>query len=265
MKIIKQLTPGSKDTMKSLSAQLEALVNGNVRDNYPASWDRDHITRGLFSDLKQLLNGRAIHSPGDTMHTHWHLHRLKEDSDVHFGHCALMIEVTYHDGQTVTGVAFLETAEKDGGKNTFSHVAKNNYRKMLTIAPHAQLLLYDYDTITGMAFPSTAESVIGSHPHTWNTWIPYTHAVMVPAGLALSLDTKTTALYKASLPFSYQLCYRYLHGLDLDFSKPALETAGGIRAERGNPKYLILISVSHGGAEARNSFEFDNRKYIEFE
>jgi hypothetical protein len=265
MKVIKQLTTGNKDTMKSLSVQLESLVYGNVRENYPASWDRDHITRGLFSDLKQLLSGRAIHTPGNTLHTSWHLHRLKDETDTHFGHCALAVQVAYHDGQTVTGVAFLETAEKDGGKNTFSRVAKNNYRKMLSVAPHAQLLLYDYDTITGMAFPSTAESVIGSHPHSWNAWIPYTHAVTVPAGLALSLDTKTTALYKASLPFSYQLCYRYLHGLDLDFSRAALETAGGIKSDRGNPKFLILISVSHGGAEARNSFEFDNRKYIEFE
>ena len=45
----------------------------------------------------------------------------------------------------------------------------------------------------------------------------------------------------------------------------ALETAGGIKSDRGNPKFLVLISVSHGGAEAQNSFEFDNRKYIEFE
>ena len=265
MKVIKQLTAGNKDTMKSLSVQVEALVDANVRDNYPASWEREHITRGLFSDLKQLMNGRTIHTPGNTLHTSWRLFRFKEAADAHFGHCALIVQVAYHDGQTVTGTAFLETAIKDGGKNTFSHVAKNDYRKILTVAPHAQILLYDYDTITGMAFPSTAESVIGSHPHTWNAWIPYTHAVTVPAGLALSLDVKTTALYKASLPFSYQLCFRYLHGLDLDFSRSALEIAGGIKSDRGNPTFIILLSVSHGGAEARNAFEFDNRKYIEFE
>lgn len=265
MKVIKQLNPSGRDTMKSLSSQLESIVQTNVRDNYPAVWDRDSITQALFSDLKHLLHDKAIHTPGNTIHSFWHLHRLKEESDTHFGHCAILMQITYHDGQTVTGAAFLETAEKDGGKNTFSHVAKNHYRKMLAVAPHAQLLLYDYDTITGMAFPSTAESVIGSHPHTWNTWIPYTHAVMVPAGLALSLDAKTTALYKGSLPFSYQLCYRYLHGLDLDYSRAALEIAGGIKSDRGNPKFLILISVSHGGAEASDSFEFDNRKYIEFE
>lgn len=265
MKVIKQLNPSGRDTMKSLSLQLESIVHTNVRESYPSAWDRDSITKGLFSDFKKLLHGKTIHTPGDTIHSFWHLHRIKGDPDVGFGHCAILVQITYHDGQTVTGAAFFETAEKDGGKNTFSHIVKNNYRKLITVAPHAQLLLYDYDTITGMAFPSTAESVIGSHPHSWNTWIPYTHAATVPANLALSLDAKTTALYKASLPLSYQLCYRYLHGLDLDFSKAALETASGFKSDRGNPKFLILISVSHGGAEARNSFEFDNRKYIEFE
>ena len=182
MKVIQHLNSTGRDTMKSLSLQLESLVYANVRESYPARWDRDHITRELFSGLKRLLHGKTIHTPGSAMRSSWQLYRTKGDQEPGFGHCAILVRVAYHDGQTVTGAAFFETAEKDGGKNTFSHIAKNHYRKMLSVAPHAQLLLYDYDTITGMAVPSTAESVIGSHPHTWNAWIPYTHAVTVPAG-----------------------------------------------------------------------------------
>jgi len=90
-------------------------------------------------------------------------------------------------------------------------------------------------------------------------------ASTVPANLAFTLGLKTTGLYKVSVPFSYQLCYRYLYGLDLDFNKQQLETAAGVNTARGNPKFLIQISASHGGALLLDNFEVDKSRYSEFE
>jgi hypothetical protein len=264
MKIIKQLAPGNRDSMKSLTYELETLIYSNVKESFPSSWNHQQITRSLFSDLKLLFNGKTIHTPGDAFKTQWTLMKQKDESDEIFGDFAIVVQVAYHDNQTVTGVVFYDVAEKDGGKNSFSNLHKNNYRRLLSVSPHSQLLLYDYDTITGMAFPSTAESIIGNHPHNWNTWIPFTHAVTVPANLALSLDVKTTALYKVSLPLSYQISYRYLYGLDLDYSTPALETAAGKKTVKGNPRFLILVAVSHGGSEPIMTFDYNTQMYVEF-
>lgn len=264
MKIIKQLANG-KDSMKSLTYELETLVYSNVKENFPNNWNHRHITRSLFSSLKNLFENKTIHTPGDTIKTAWKLYAQKEDPEEHFGETALMVNVSYHDGHQVKGVVFYDSAEKDNGKNTFSNLHKNNYRRLLSVSPHSQLLLFDYDSITGMAFPSTAESIIGNQPHSWNSWIPYTHAVTVPANLALSLDVKTTGLYKVSLPLSYQICYRYLFGLDLDYSTAAMETAEGIKTVKGNSRFLICLAVAHGGSEPDINFEFNKSMYAEFD
>jgi hypothetical protein len=263
MKIIRQ--PASGEGMKILNNELESLVTSNVRDNYPGNWKSEHITSSLFSSLKKLFHGRSIHTPGGSLKTFWRLKILSEDTEATCSDLAIIFQIAYHDGQTSRGVVFYDVAEKDPGKNTFSKLSRNKFRKMLAFAPHSQLLLYDYDTITGMAFPSTVESIIGSHPLNWNNWIPFTHAVSVPAGVALPLDIKNTGLYKISLPLSYQLCYRNFYGLDLDYTAPALETAAGIRTGRGLPRILVMISVTHGGSLPLNAFNFDNNKYIEFE
>jgi hypothetical protein len=263
MKIIKQVATGNREGMKSLSYELESLIYSNVKESYPHNWNQQRITESLFSDMKRLFQGKTIHTPGDTIKSNWTLYQQKNNSEDVFGEIAIVIQVTYHDGQIVRGVAFHDVAEKDGGKNTFSGLHKNNFRRLLSVSPHSQLLLYDYDAITGMAFPSTAESIIGNQPHNWNNWIPYTNAVSIPVNIALSLDVKTTALYKVSLPLSYQISYRYLYGLDIDYSATALEPAAGIKTVKGNPRFLICIAVSHGGAEPSMNFDFNTKMYTE--
>ncbi len=261
MKVIKQMAPGGKNSMKSLSHELESVVYASVKEQYPSSWDRDIITSSLFSGIKSILNGKRILTPGNVIQSRWRMYRFGRDQENPFCDTAILVQVSYHDGQVIQGVAFLEIAEKDPQKNTFSGLNKTRIKKISSAGHGSRIILYDYDPISGMAFPSTAESVIGTSPHSWNAWLPYTHAVAVPAGLALALDNKSTGLYKASLPLSYQICYRYLYGLDLDFGKQAMDIATGARTDRGNPGSLILISAAHGGAEPLDAFDFNRELY----
>lgn len=261
MKVIKQMAPGGRNSMKSLSQELESVIYSSVRERYPASWDREIITASLFSGIKNTLHGKRILTPGNVIHSRWRMYRLSGDRDNSFCDTAIIVQVSFHDGQIVRGTAFLEIAEKDPQKNTFSGLNKTRIKKISSAGQGSRVILYDYDPIAGMAFPSTAESVIGTSPHSWNAWLPYTHAVAVPAGLALALDCKSTGLYKASLPLSYQICYRYLYGLDLDFGKQALDIATGTRTDRGNPGFLVLIAAAHGGAEPLDAFEFNRELY----
>ncbi len=265
MKIITQLNSGGKDSMKGLTHELEALVYSNVKENYPNNWDMDAIIRSFFADIKKLMNRRKILTPNAALSSEWKLYQAKKDTESANGDLALVLQVSYHDGQIAEGVTYYDCALKDPGKNSFSVLNKNKYKRLSSFAHHSQLLLFDYDPITGMAFPSMAESVIGSHPHTWGGWIAYTHAATVPANLAFMLGLKTAGMYKVSVPFSYQVCYRHLYGLDLDFNKQALETAAGINTAKEGPKFLVCISVAHGGAEAPPAFSIDKSVYSEFE
>lgn len=265
MKLIKQISAGDRNNVKSLTLEIETLIYSNVKENYPGNWNHNLITKSFLSDLKKLFHDRKIHAPGNSFRSLWHLYRLKDGAGPVFGDIAFIIQTAYHDGQTSTGVTYFSTGGKDPDKNTFSSLNKNKSKKILAVAAHSHILLYDYDAITGMAFPTTAESIIGNHPYSWNSWMPFTHAVTVPAGLAVSLDIKTTGLYKVSIPFSYHLCYRCLYGLDLDYHKSALDIAAGLKPDKGLPEYLIIISVSHGGAEPVTTFNFDANRYDEFE
>jgi len=122
-------------------------------------------------------------------------------------------------------------------------------------------LLYDYEDITRFANIESSLSM-----EKWFAWKPCTHSVVVPLRLVLATGKRDTSVYKYSLPFSYQLFYRYFNGLDLDFTESALSTAKGFAEKENIPRYVIVASVAFGEAETkeigvnRDTFEPFNSK-----
>ena len=51
--------------------------------------------------------------------------------------------------------------------------------------------------------------------------------------------------------------------LDLDFGDVAVDTARGTRFEKGRARYLVLVSVAHGGADLDENFDYDREAYTE--
>jgi hypothetical protein len=131
-------------------------------------------------------------------------------------------------------------------KSSFSTLRKDHLKRFHSLSPSAHLLLADYDMIAGMAFPTLPEAIIGNYPHSWNSWTPFTHLASVASSAVLALGSKTSSLYKVSLPFSYQLCYRLIHGMDLDHSKAAVDFASGQREDKGLPAYIMRVQIAHG-------------------
>lgn len=263
MRIIRNITSSGKNTMKTLSSDMEDAIYSNVKEHYPDSWYEPIITKSLLKELSDILNQRTIQIPGGTIRTASMLNILAEDPDHELGDFGILAKIRYHDGQLIEGAAIFESVKKDHEKNIFSNLKKDVTKRIRSISHHSMLLMYDYDCITGMAFPTSAEAIIGGQPHGWDTWAPYTHAAAVQSNIALELGIKHTGLYKTAQPFSYQLCYRYLFGLDLDFQKTAVDTVKGFKSDRGNPKFLFIISASHGGYEPDLNIEYDSTKYLE--
>lgn len=263
MKIVKKINSGAKNTMKDFINAMETLIYKNIRGNYPSYWDEDVLNLCLIKDMSTLFNDKKIRVPSNIIRSNWKLYKMNQESENKFGDIAVILNITYHDGYNNEGAIFLEAHRKDPDKNTFSTIKSNILKRVASNAPHAQLLLYDYDNISGMAFAAVPDSIIGDYPDSWKSWIPFTHAAAVPVNAAIALGQKTTGLYKVSIPFSYQLCCRYLYGLDLDYQTVAVETARGQRSDKGNAKYLIVLSVAHGGAEFNTDIEINKDMYSE--
>ncbi|HDP79279.1 MAG TPA: hypothetical protein ENN21_00385 [Spirochaetes bacterium] len=256
-------TGSGKASARSLLVSFENRLFHQVKGNYPMNWDEDFITRSVLNQMKSLFHRKRFRLPGNLLRTRWQQYRLAQDIDTPVADFALLFSILYHDGFLLEGAAFVMARAKDPDKNTFSGLRKDHLKKMHSVAPSSQLLLYDYDAVTGMAFPSVPDAIRGAYPHTWDNWVPYSHAAVIPSSTALALGSKTTALYKASLPLSYQLCFRWFFGLDLDFGNPAMDVARGKREDRGLAKYLVCVSVSHGGGEPVEEFSVNRDLYTE--
>ena len=261
MYTIKKVKTDPSNSIKGLVYEIESLLYACTRDRYPSRWDRKEIDAALLDGLAGLFNNRSIHVPGNRIKTSMSVLDNTGDDENALTGFALLVRIAFHDGQVCEGAGFLETAAKDPEKNTFSSMRKDHLRRLHSISQHARVMLYDYDSITGMAFPATPEAVIGSFPHTWDSWLPATQGAAVPANCAMQLGQKNTGLYKTAVPFSYQLCYRYIYGLDLDYSTAALDIARGFKTERGNPGHLVLMTVTHGGAEENRDFNYNGQVY----
>ncbi len=262
MKTINRIREGT-NTMKGLVYELEEVFFRIVKNAYPGLWESAGITRSLLMDMSAVVTDRQLKTPGNQVRLSMRPLMLSGEPESELCSTAMLFKINYHDGQSALGSAFLDAHVKDAGKNTFPSIKKDHLKRLHSIAHHSQILLYDYDNITGMAFPATAESVLGAYPSNWNGWAPYTTAAAVPANCGIALNCRDTGLYKTSIPWSYQLCFRNMFGLDLDYGDIAVDTARGVRFEKGRARYLVLVSVAHGGADLDENFDIDRAAYTE--
>lgn len=260
MQSVRLMKKGSENSIKSLVFEIEESIFRSVKESYPANWDESSINESLLREISQIFNGKKIQIPGNTVRTECSIYKLKDDSDA-AADIGIAARIAYHDGKSVEGAAFLCAAKKDPDKNSFSSIKKDHVKKLTGIAHHSQILLYDYDSISGLAFPTSPDAIIGGFPHTWNNWLPFTNACTAQSNLAIALGEKTSGLYKISVPLSYQICFRYLFGLDLDYTGNALETVTGNKNGKGNPKHLAVLTVSFSGAAAEHEMSVNRDLY----
>lgn len=263
MRVVKRVK-SSKNNLKDLVSAFEELVFRNVKEQYPHNWG-DTCIQSLFQNISLLLRRKRIRFPGGVIRTHGALYALTDEPEKKLSDIALLCKINFHDGKSVEGATFLKVQLKDPDKNTFQGLRKDELRRMGSLAPHAQLLLCDYDCIAGMAFTSIPESIVGNVPTSWEQWVPFTYAAAAPAELCYALGDKNTGLYKVSIPLSYQFCFRYLFGIDLEYRSIPLDVAKGYRTDKGRAKYLMFLSVAHGGSELQTDIDFDRNSYSELE
>lgn len=239
-------------------SEVEKIIANQVKGNYPVDWDEDFITRSILREFRNSFSYVEVDGLKNTITMAWSAYKLPRPPETKFGDVAILINIRYQDGDDIEGVGFLEAKKRDKDKITFSALKIPQLKRINKNAPHSMLLLYDYEDITKFA-----NEIIPNKDFYWfyYAWTPYTYSVVVPSDIFLLTKQKNTTLYKYSLPFSYQLCFRYFSGLDLEFQEKAIEIAKGYNEKMG-ANYLLVISIAHGRMESP-IVEFNRNRFTE--
>jgi hypothetical protein len=229
---------------------VEKIIEENVYKNYTYDWDEDFITRSIIKDFRRRFSSVEITDwENKNIRLKWSAYKLTGKPETNYGDIAILINIHNKSGLEIEGVAFIEAKRRYD--SNFDRINLKQIKKLIKNAPHSMMLLYDYQKI----------SFASHYPLNfyWGIYqlTPYTYAVNVPSYIVDQTKNKTVALYGFSVPFSYQLCFRYLRGFDLDLDESAINVAKGITG-KGNAKYLLTIDVIHGDTN------YDIQKNINF-
>jgi len=235
------------------TSDIEVCLRVAVRDCFPRTWDEDHITLSLTERLQKQFRRVEIDDLDRHYHVSWDAYKMTGQAEQRFGDLGVLVSMQTWGGETLEGVGLLEAKRRDRNSSRFKAMKPSQLRRLHNKTRNSQLLLYDYDQISGFednlhaahCWARLGAPIWRVHPNFLSS-TPYSHAVVLPIGTALELKPITTDLYKFSLPFSHQLCGRYLRGFDLETEPDIIEAVKGVSDEWGGPSYLWVLSVSTG-------------------
>lgn len=246
--------------IEALLTNLEKILQQHVKGNFPIDWDENFITRSILKEFRNELNSVKIRGLKRRMQIEWLPFKLQGIPERKFGDIALLINISYQDGDRIEGVAFLEAKKRSANSVKFDAMKITQLRKIYRNAPNSVALLYDYEDITQFVNTSTKSTI--NH---WYEWKPCTCSVVVPTGIISTIKKRDTSLYKFSIPFSYQLFFRYFHGFDLEFREKQKKIAKGYAKRKGLPTYLVVVSVAFGKVEPYRDIIFNRNRFSPFE
>ncbi|MBD2773702.1 hypothetical protein [Iningainema tapete] len=235
-------------------AKLEQMLRQEVKDCFPYDWHEDYITRRIMSEYrKKFKTIQMLDAFSTSLKIESSSYKLTGKNENKFGDIAFIVRIQYPD-KYLEGVAFLEAKKIHQVEYSFDAIRDEQLKRIASNAPHSSLLMYDHRPIH-QYFPFLTESI-------FSLLEQYTHTAVIPINLVNSINEKNEKLYRFSLPFSYQIIFRYLRGLDLEFSPEALKIAKGYNRQLGTPQYVVVISVAYGEVNNPDFQEVNNNIFI---
>lgn len=244
--------------------EIENIINEQILNNYHYNWDEDFITRSILQEFRNKFKRIKIEGFRDPIHIKCSLYKFTGTPEKVFGDIALIIKLQYMDGDIIEGVAFLEAKKRYKNTKNFKALKFHQLNKILKRAPHSMVLLYDYKRIINFV-TNNIFNIISFPPGFLYSHRSNIHSVIVPTNIVTNIAKRNTSLYKFSLPLSWQLCFRYLNGFDLEFQVEAIKIAKGYIKKIGAPKYLLAISVAPIKIEHLEEPNFNREVYIPIE
>lgn len=236
--------------------KVEQISREVIRRCFPTSWHEDHITYTLADEMASQLKSVRVLGLDRTFNMIWDARKLRGSAEQSLGDLAVVVRLRTWAGEELEGVGLVEAKKREAHKASFEALRKGQLQRILRNAPSSQLLLYDYseigdfrDNLLGSQIWHSHDSWEGHHRHV--AVIPSSHCVTLPTSVVEATGIRTTALYKFSIPFSVQLCARYLRGFDLEHRTSAVSKVERFINQNGGPRTLLLVGVSTDDAEPR--------------
>lgn len=255
--------------LTEFTGRIEEIIRTSVSNHSGHEWDEDFITRKLLIDLRNELRGISLVGKDQKRNINWQAYKLKGTYEKNFGDVALVVNISYKDGTSIHGAAFLEAKKRDWRKTTFSAIKTSQAKKILKNAPRSQYLLYDYEEITSFLNGSLYSEDMEHYRYLRGYCIPFsgvTKTVCVPLNLAVATGNKDTLLYRHGLPLSMMLSSRYFQGLDLEFDETSKNIATGFLKSFGLPKFVVKIDIFENDTEAVDQgLSINQSEYVQFD
>jgi len=240
-------------------AHTEKCISTAVCRCSPRAWNEDHISYAWISALTAGLQEVTVQTDHPSpFSVAWDAYKADGALEEEQGDIAFLVRCSFSAGNAVTGVAFLEAkrAYPSGGDYQAMQRPQLEYQSS-RIANH-KLLLYDDTPIAGAADNLLLQGYCQAcFPEPYRA----VHAAVVPTPHALALHKRNRDLHALSTPLSYQICCRYLRGLDLDWEPSLVEAvrAGAV----GGIRYLFVAHAVIGGEAipSPNALEVNTNRY----
>lgn len=237
-----------KITLNKFCQEVEKIIKSVVDETSMIDWNEDHITRRLLHLMRFNLNGSQIEDL-ELRNVFINPFKLKSKKmENSYGDIAVVVKIEYKDGDWLEGVGFLEAKRKYKDSGAFDALKWGQLEKIVANASHSQLLLYDFKPITDFAPTGLETSRVASGSNAMIS-LPVTYITTAPIKNTLQLKKNNERLYKLSIPFSYQLVYRYFYGFDLQFEDKLIKAAKGDITEQIKetfPNYVVFVTIQQG-------------------
>ena len=267
-----------------LVKDVEDIIKNTINKCYPQDWDEDFITRSLLISIREKLDKIQLDIPKYRKNILCSTYKQTGKVEYNFGDIGILVKIIDNDSLILEGAGFIESKKKYTKSDNFDKIESSQLARILEHAPKAMLLLYDYELIDDfthyqLSTGHYAEAIgLGSktlrkkedfevlvitktHPF---SGVNASNAISMPISIAQSIALKNNSLYRYGMPFSLQLCLRYLNGFDLEFSREALRIAKGWSNFISPPQYLMTMALSEKEIEKDDEshiFEINYKKY----
>jgi len=78
----------------------------------------------------------------------WDFRKLRLPEETDYGDIGILVNLTTWSNETLEGVGLLEAKRRDLTKGSFSSAKTSQLKRIVSKAPSAQLLLYDYENVS---------------------------------------------------------------------------------------------------------------------
>jgi hypothetical protein len=220
------------DLYREIEAALHECIDGALEYD----WNEDYLSRSVCRILRDRSPFQFFTFDGDIAETRVIFKKNTGRIETSRGDIGVVVRLTTKADRTVVGFGYLEAKRRYTSSRNYDELRWDQLQRIESNAPHAMLLMYDFEDVR------FNEDVSGDEAREVK---PRSRAVVIPIAWARAIEKRNIELYQSCTPLAHQVCYRYLHGLDLEMMKDPAELTTFFSSGDLVPAYLLEIDVVH--------------------